>query len=242
MENIEELTLGQIAAEDPRTCSVFEKYKVDYYNNGKRNFREVADEQNLDIATLKNEIEKVSEGSVENDSDFNSWDLAVLADYIVETHHKYAEKQIQIIKHELEKVCQALSAQFPELEEVKKLFNTVAGEIVVHQKKEELILFPYIKKMADALRNNKPFVRPPMTKSAEKPVDMLTHEHTKQGEDFKKIAELTKDHTLQFNNDASLSGLMNFFKEFESNLHRHIHLENNILFPKALRPDRELKA
>ena len=242
MENIDKKPVGQIVAEDYRTYPVFESHKIDYYNKGKRSLLEVADEHKIDLQTLKNEIAKKKESPSEEDDNFNSWVLDALSEYIVKTYHRYADQQIQVIKPALEKACQDYGERHPWLPEIKKLFDAAAGGIAVHQKKEELILFPFIRKMADAKKNNKEFVRPSATKSVESPVDMLTHEHYQQSELFQKIAEISQNYILPDGVDGSIKDSLHLLKEFEINLHKHLHLENNILFPKALKLEKELTA
>jgi regulator of cell morphogenesis and NO signaling len=239
MENIDKKPIGQIVAENYRTYPVFESYKIDYYNKGKRGLQEVANEHKIDLQALKNEIAN-KEDTPSEEEDFNSLALDALSDYIVTTYHRYADKQIQVIKPALERACQEYGEQHPALPEIKKLFDAAAGQIAVHQKKEELILFPFIRKMADAEKNNKAFVRPPATKSVENPVDMLTHEHYQQSELFEKIAEISQDYYSPEGVDGTYKDSISLLKEFEINLHKHLHLENNILFPKALKLEKEL--
>jgi regulator of cell morphogenesis and NO signaling len=243
MTKIDEKTIGQIAAENYNACEVFDKYRIDYFNKGKQNLEQIATEGKANIDSLLKEIEIAgSENNVGEDTAFNLWDLDALSNYIVRVHHKYAEKQIQEIKPKLEHLIQQHGQEHPELIEIKKLFDTAAGAIAAHQKKEELMLFPFIRKMADAKRNNKPFIRPPLTKSAENPVNMLTHEHTQQADAFDKIVELSNNYAIPDDADENYKELMSVLKEFELHLHRHLHLENNILFPKALKMDKELFA
>jgi regulator of cell morphogenesis and NO signaling len=240
MENIDEKPVGQIVAENYQTYPVFESHKIDYYNKGKQSLQEVSEEHKIDLQALKNEIAKQKDNPSGEDEDFNSWVLDALSDYIVKTYHRYADKQIQVIKPSLEKACQEYGERYPALPEIKKLFGAAAGAIAVHQKKEELILFPFIRKMADAEKNNKAFMRPPATKSVENPVDMLTHEHYQQSELFQKIAELSQGYTSPEGVDGTFKDSLSLLKEFEINLHKHLHLENNILFPKALKLEKEL--
>ena len=239
MENIDKESIGQIVAEDYSTYKIFENLHIDYYNKGKQTLREAANENKIDLQSIKNEMMKTKDSQSEEDRDFNSMDLDTLSDYIIKTYHQYADKQIQVIKPTIEKVCQQHGEQYPVLPEIKKLFDSAAGIIVVHQKKEELILFPFIRKMADAKKNNKEFIKPRATKSVESPVDMLTHEHTQQGEIFQRIAELSQDYTFP-DLDGTFHETLGLLKGFEINLHKHLHLENNILFPKALRLEKEL--
>jgi len=240
MENLDKKPIGQIVADDFRTYPVFESHKIDYYNKGKRALDEVAGEHKIDLQSLKNEIAGTKEIPSEGDDDFNSCELDALAEYIVKTYHRNADKQILVIKPALEKASQEYGERYPALLEIKKLFDEAAGVIAVHQKKEELILFPFIRKMADAKKNNKEFVKPPATKSVESPVDMLTHEHYKQSDLFQKIADLSQDYTSPGGIDGTFKGSLRLLKEFELNLHKHLHLENNILFPKALKLEKEL--
>lgn len=240
MENTEKMPVGQIVAEDFRIYPVFESHKIDYYNKGTQSLREVADEHKIDLQALINEITKKKEPSSEEDPGFNSWALDALSEYIVKTYHRPADQQIMVIKAALEKACHESSEQYPMILEIKKLFDQAAGIVAVHQKKEELILFPFIRKMADATKNNKEFVRPPATKSVESPVGMLIHEHHQQSELFQKIAELSDDYTSPEGVDGTFKDCLRLLKEFEYSLHQHLHLENNILFPKALKLEKEL--
>jgi regulator of cell morphogenesis and NO signaling len=241
MENIDNKPVGQIVADDYQTYLLFESHKIDYYNKGRQTLQEVADAHKIDVQALKNEIAKKKDASTEEEEeDFNSWPLDALSEYIVKIYHRYADKHIQEIKPALEKASQEYGEQQPWLAEIKKLFDTAAGIIAVHQKKEELILFPFIRKMADAKKNNKEFVRPPATKSVENPVDMLTHEHHQQSDLFEQMAVLSHDYTSRQDADQTIKDALRLLKEFELNLHKHLHLENNILFPKALQLEKEL--
>jgi regulator of cell morphogenesis and NO signaling len=241
MENIAKKPVGQIVAEDFSTYSVFESHKIDYYNKGKRTLEGVAAEHAIDLTALISEIEKKKRSSSPKDEDFNSWPLDALYEHIIKTYHLSAEQQIKEIKPVLEKATGVYGAQYPVIPEIKKLFDEAAGIIAVHQKKEELILFPFIRKMADAKKNDKEFVTPRATKSVESPVDMLTHEHHQQSHLLQKIAELSHDYTSQ-GVDSTFQDSLRLLKEFELKLHQHLHLENNILFPKALKLEKELTA
>lgn len=240
MENIDNKPVGQIVAEYYRSYPVFESHKIDYYNKGTQSLQEAAEAHKIDLQELRNELAKKKDAATEEDEDFNCWPLDALSDYIIETHHRYADKQIQIIKPALEKASGQYGEEHPWLLEIKKLFDAAAGIIAVHQKKEELILFPFVRKMADAKKNNKEFVRPSATKSVESPVAMLTHEHHQQSDLFQQIAALSHDYTSPQGVDGVFKDSLDLLKEFELNLHKHLHLENNILFPKALKLEKEL--
>jgi len=238
---MENTPIGQIVANDQRTFRVFEHYNIDFYNKGKRSLREAAAENETALPELLSALEKAKAQTPETATDFNSWPLDELANYIVKTHHHYANEQMQEIKPYLEKLGEAYGKEQPELLDLKELFGIVSGEIAVHQKKEELQLFPFIRRMADAQKNNKEFVAPPLTKSAENPVNMLTHDHQEQGKAFETIRTLTRNYTPAEDALGAYKKALLMLQEFESNLHQHLHLENNILFPKALVLEKELK-
>lgn len=239
MENLEKKSVGQIVAEDYRASQVFEKYKIDFCCHGGKSLQEVAKDHQMDVQQLIDEIGKSQEGAADEASDFNNWPLDLLADYIVRTYHKKADEQILVIKPYLEKICNVHGAHHPELFEIKALFDKVSGEIASHQKKEEIMLFPFIKKLVDAKENNKEF-KNPRGRGVENPVDMLTHEHDDQGEAFRKITELSQDYTTPADGCNTYHITLELLKQFEKDLHKHIHLENNILFPKALELDKEI--
>lgn len=241
MKNLVEKSIGQIVAEDYRTSQVFEKHNIDFCCNGGRSLQVVAAEKNLDVDHLVNEIAKIQEDKSEGNIDFGSWPLDLLADYIVKKHHRYADKQIPVIKPYLDKITRVHGAHHPELHEIKELFEGIAGDVAAHMKKEEIILFPFIKKMAEAKENNTPFNNP-TDKSVENPVEMLMHEHDAQGVAFRRIAELSNDYTNPPDGCNTYRVTLGLMKEFQDDLHKHIHLENNILFPKALELEKELKA
>lgn len=239
MEVDEKKPIGQIVAEKYPVWQVFENYKIDFYNQGKRSLEDAANESKLDVQKLLEEIKNAKDGNGQEE-DFNSWSLDKLADYIVVNYHNKASKQIQIVKPGIEKICNEKSTEHPELKEIQNFFGQVAGWLAMHQKKEELILFPYIRKMANAKKNNQPFLRPPATKSVENPVDMLTHEHTQQAAALRKIGIMTNEYSAPDYADEAYKETLNILREMEVDLHKHIHLENNILFPKALKMDKAL--
>ncbi len=155
-----------------------------------------------------------------------------MADYIEKKHHRYVENKIQEITPFLEKVARVHGDRHPELNEIRQLFDASAGELTAHMKKEEQILFPFIRKMV-AAQNQNTTVQAPFG-TVQNPIQMMMHEHENEGERFRKIAALTDNYTPP--EDACNTYRVTFFllKEFEEDLHLHIHLENNILFPKSI--------
>lgn len=187
-------------------------------------------------------IEEKSVGQIVADQkDFESWPLDELSDYIVKTFHRNAEEQIQVLRPYLEKICQVHGDHHPELFQIRDIFMEVSGDIAKHQKKEELMLFPFIKKIVNA-NGNKDAIKGLPSKAIEDRVAMLTDEHDSQGEAFKKIAELSHDFMIPEDACMAYKVSLQGLKDFQENLHKHIHLENNILFPKAMKLLQELTA
>lgn len=163
-----------------------------------------------------------------------------MADYIEKKHHRYVEEKTREITPYLDKICRVHGDRHPELFEINEHFNATAGELAAHMKKEELILFPFVRKMAKAKQENTKLEAPHFG-TVENPIQMMMHEHTAEGERFRKIETLSNNYTPP--EDACNTYRVTFalLKEFEADLHLHIHLENNILFPKAIELEKQLK-
>ncbi len=239
MDKIEEKSVGEIVAGDYRAARVFEAHKIDFCCNGGRGIQEAAKEKDLDWHALVEEINKAIEGRPEEQPDFRSMPLDALADYIVKTHHQYAERQIGVVRPYLEKICQVHGKNHPELFRIKDIFYKISGVIITHQKKEEIMLFPFIKRLVKVHENREAF-KNNTSATVKGPVSMLTDEHEEQGAAFRKIAGLSNDYTPPEDACNTYVATLNLLQDFERDLHKHIHLENNILFPKALELERLL--
>lgn len=227
-----EKTIGEFVAEDFRAAQVFRKYKIDFCCKGNRTIEEACENKNCSPEEIYRDLENIAEQK-SGDIDFNSWPLDLLADYVEKTHHRYVEENSIVLIQYLNKLCKVHGEKHPELFEIYELFRGSAQELAAHMKKEELILFPFIKKMVAAKQKGETFTKPHFG-SVENPVTMMKHEHTVEGERFVKIAELTNNY--QFPDDACGTYQVTYkmLEDFEKDLHTHIHLENNILFPKAI--------
>ncbi|OWK73692.1 iron-sulfur cluster repair di-iron protein [Flavobacteriaceae bacterium JJC] len=227
-----EKTIGDFVAEDFRTAEIFRKYKIDFCCKGGRTIEEACEKKSIKPEDIYADLENLpTEKSGE--IDFNSWPLDLLADYVEKTHHRYVEEKSAVIIPFLNKLCKVHGDRHPELFEINELFIGSAQDLGAHMKKEELILFPFIRKMVAAKRSGESLEAPHFG-TVENPVEMMKHEHEVEGERFVKIAELTNNY--QFPADACGTYQVTFkmLEDFEKDLHRHIHLENNILFPKAI--------
>jgi regulator of cell morphogenesis and NO signaling len=232
MEHTLEKTIGQMVAEDYRIAQVFKNHKIDFCCKGNRSIQEVAEKNNLDITILLGEIDEVQSRNITDNTDFKSWSLDLLADYIEKKHHRYVEEQIPILKQYLNKLCKVHGERHPELLKITEHFNASAGELAMHMKKEELLLFPWVRKMVKAEKLNEQLDRPHFG-TVKNPIAMMMQEHENEGDRFRLIAALTDDYNPPADACSTYRVAFSLIKEFEEDLHRHIHLENNILFPKA---------
>ncbi len=230
-----------MVARDYRTAQVFKKHHIDFCCKGNRTLEEVAQKQPIDLDGLRREINAVQAQAPQGQMDFASWSADLLADYIEKKHHRYVAQQLPVLKEYLDKVTRVHGAAHPELKEINALFTASAGELAMHMKKEELILFPYIRKMVQAQQQGEtPGV--PRFGTVKNPIATMQHEHDNEGERFRQIAKLSAQYTPPPDACATYKVSFALLREFEEDLHQHIHLENNILFPKAEALEDRLKA
>ena len=225
-------TIGEMVADDFRTASVFSANKIDFFCKGNRTLDEVCNQKGLDVYDVLAQLEKAT-ASNNNTIDFNTWELDLLIDYIEKKHHRYVEEKAPILLSFLLKLEQVHGAAHPELFEIKNLFKRTADELTQHMKKEEVILFPYIKQMVEAARN-KTTLSAPGFGTVANPIAMMMEEHENEGNRFEKIVAISNNYTPPADGCNTYKVTFQMLQEFESDLHTHIHLENNILFPKAI--------
>ncbi|MEZ4911512.1 MAG: iron-sulfur cluster repair di-iron protein [Saprospiraceae bacterium] len=238
--NIQKNTIiGELVAQDYRAASVFKKYGIDFCCQGNRSIQDACEAKDIDASAVVTDLNDANKSTLESIIDYQSWPLDLLVDYIEKKHHRYVVDKSQEIKPYLEKICRVHGDRHPELLEINENFNTTAGELAAHMKKEELILFPFIRKMAKA-KQEKIALRAPHFDTVQDPIQMMMHEHTTEGERFRKIEALTDNYTPPLDACNTYRVTFALLKEFEADLHLHIHLENNILFPKAIELENQL--
>ncbi|MBF6608713.1 MAG: iron-sulfur cluster repair di-iron protein [Flavobacterium sp.] len=234
------ITIGEIVAEDFRTAAVFSKYGIDFCCKGNRTLEEVCEKKNVSVNTLTEELTRAASDLSGNGTDYQSWPSDLLIDYIEKKHHRYVEEKSPVLIQYLNKLCKVHGERHPELFTIHDLFYESAGELAAHMKKEELMLFPFIKKMIKAKAGNLPLENPHFG-TVENPVAMMKDEHTTEGERFEEIAKLTDNYTPPADACSTYRVTFAMLQEFEQDLHTHIHLENNILFPRAIAMEKELR-
>lgn len=230
--------IGNIVAGDYRAAKVFKTHNIDFCCNGNRTIGEACTEKNLNPDELLAELTSALEDTKETTTDFNAWPLDLLADYIEKTHHRYVESKITEIKPYLEKIMKVHGERHPELVEINEIFNQSAGDLAMHMKKEELVLFPRIRKMIESKISHTE-MPPAHFGTVQNPIAMMMSEHDNEGENFRKISALSDGYTAPEDACNTYRVTFSLLKEFEEDLHKHIHLENNILFPKAIELEKE---
>lgn len=220
-------SVGQIAAKDIKKVEVFKKYGIDFCCGGKKTLAEVCREKGIDEEVLKNELNSTSNNSSNINQNFNDFPLDFMCDYIVNTHHSYVKNTLPMLVEISDKVAVKHSDRHPELLKINNLVKLMDAELSLHMQKEEIILFPFIKSLVkDGLIDNKDNIRMPIT--------MMEMEHESVGSLLDEMKIFSNDFTPPSNACNSFQLLYNTLKQFDDDLHLHVHLENNILFPKAL--------
>ena len=234
-------TLGEIAAKDLRKAEVFKKYGLDFCCGGKKTVKEACAEKGLDITKVEQELQTADKNVTgSRPLPYNEWNLDFLADYIANTHHSYVKKTIPDLRSYSSKVASVQGNRHPELFAISQLTDEVCEELSSHMIKEEKVLFPYIKELVAAKNTAQP-LHAAHFGTVQNPINMMEHEHEIVGEKLDQIRKLSKNYSLPEDACASYSYLFKTLDEFENDLHLHVHLENNILFPKALEIEKQLQ-
>ena len=225
-------TVGEIAAKDLRKAQVFRKYGIDFCCGGKKTLKQVCSEKGLNEVVVARELQAQDNVRGSRAVAYAEWSPDFLADYIVNTHHSYVRKTLPELRAFGGKVAAVHGPSHPELIRISDLIQELSAELKDHLMKEEEILFPYVKELVRARQDGKSLPVPHFG-TIGNPIHMMEDEHESAGEILEEIRRLSGDYTLPAEACASYTLLFNMLLEFEEDLHIHIHLENNILFPKS---------
>lgn len=239
MKITKEQIVGELVAQNYKTADVFSRRGIDFCCAGNISLEDAAQKHQINVNDLVVDLENVVRvKDVESDL-ISRLPLDALIDHIVETHHQYIRENVQIIPAYVDKIAHVHGGRHPEMVEVKALFDKACAEISSHIVKEEQVLFPYIKALVKAKSEG---VQPekPGFGSVESPIAAMMAEHADEGERFRQISELTDNYTPPADGCTTYRIGLEKLKEFELDLHRHIHLENNILFIKAIELEKNL--
>jgi regulator of cell morphogenesis and NO signaling len=238
MINAENMTLAEIVTENIRSAIVFEEYGLDFCCKGKRALSEACADKEIDLQKVLGDLNNLS-GSNNGNQNHDDWQLNFMVDYIINNHHQYVRRMIPVISLHADKVASVHGNNHPETLRIADLFLAVREELEMHMMKEERILFPYIKELHAAKENNIKLTPPPFG-SIQNPIRMMEYEHTSAGDTLYQIRDLSNNYSHPEDACNTFKALYSELKEFEADLHKHIHLENNILFPKSIKLETEL--
>lgn len=233
MELLQKKEIGQYVAEDFRTAAIFTEYGIDFCCRGNRPLIEVCKKKNIAVDEIVLKLNGLTQQRDGTTHAFNTWPLDLLASYIEKTHHTYVASNIPVLLQYLSKLCKVHGNRHSELFKIYNLFEEVSEELTLHMKKEELVLFPRIKEMAQRSNLELPLETAHFG-TVQNPISMMEHEHDKAGQIFRTIRKLTNAYTPPQDACNTYQVTFAMLEEFERDLHQHIHLENNILFPKAI--------
>ncbi len=239
MENLMNEKIGEIVAKNFKTAAVFTKYGLDFCCGGQISLEKAAEKKGIDAEALLAEVNAVLQEGGQEQIDFNAWPTDLLASYIVKTHHRYVREKTPVLLTYLNKIAKVHGERHPELLEINKLFEECAVELGHHLEKEEKVLFPYIEKLEESKTDRNAYQQPGFG-SVKNPIWMMIHEHEAEGNRFEKIAELSNNYTAPDDACSTYRVAFDMLREFEQDLHKHIHLENNILFPKSIKLEETL--
>ncbi|MBI2677706.1 MAG: iron-sulfur cluster repair di-iron protein [Candidatus Koribacter versatilis] len=226
-------TVAAIAAEMPRAAAVFEEFGIDYCCGGELSLEQACAKAHVSVEAVERELEAVGRENRSADSiDWRSVPLSQLVEHIVDFHHQYVRRTLGRLNQLFDQVMTAHGASHSELRPLLRFFHTVADGMVQHMLKEEQVLFPYILRLEEAALAQQPLPPAPFGR-VENPVRVLKLEHDDVGAQMKAIRALTHDYVVVSTGCNSFRALYATLAEFERDLHQHVHLENNILFPRA---------
>jgi len=227
-------TVGEIAAAMPSATREFEKLGIDYCCGGSRTLGEACAQANISIDEALTRLEKSLASTQPGES--SDWQNQLLADliaHITSTHHVFVREEGPRIEALAAKVVGVHGKNHPELLQVQQTFSALAEELRVHLMKEEQVLFPYVLRMEESVVAGEP-APPAMFGSVVNPVRMMMQEHDGAGDSLRSLRAITSDYKLPEDACISYGTLYQAIQGFEADLHQHIHLEINILFPRAV--------
>jgi regulator of cell morphogenesis and NO signaling len=231
MENLTTRSIASLVLENHQVVPVLEKYSIDFCCRGKMNLEDACKEKGISLSAVLDDLKKTGAEEKNKKMPFSEMTETQLVNHIITTHHYYVKNAMPVIAGHLEKVAAKHGDSFPEMVKVKELFNTIYQDMDQHMKKEEAILFPRILEVEQSGATGNRF--PAVYISG--PVAMMEHEHENAGDLLFEIRRLTHNYAVPPGACTTFRVCLSELKEFEDDLHEHVHLENNILFPKALK-------
>jgi len=224
-------TVGEFVAENIKTAHIFKEFGIDFCCGGGISVARACEKNSVDYDSLISALNQV-EQETSRAYDYNSWELDFLIDHITHIHHSYVNAALPLLIEYSDKVASVHGSYYTEQIEVNKLIHLLREDLLSHMMKEEHVLFPYVKELVAASKGNASLNKP-VFGTVKNPISMMEEEHETAGSILKQLSDLTNQYTLPEGACNTFRALYSKLEEFESDLHQHIHLENNILFPKA---------
>jgi regulator of cell morphogenesis and NO signaling len=222
------LTVAQLAVSHPGALAVFTKYNIDYCCGGHRTIEDACRRVGLDPEKIKSEIYLSSGEETTPELHPETWSSSFLIDFIVQNHHGFVRRAIPELQWFIDKVCDAHGNDCPALLSIRENFFDLSEELISHMEKEEVVLFPAIKRL-EAHKNTDH----PLAATIQAPVGAMEHEHVIAGDLIKQIRTLSKNYTPPDFACPTFRITFQKLQKFDNDLMRHIHLENNILFERV---------
>ena len=232
-------TVREIAIEHPTTVRVFESLGIDYCCGGKRTLNDACERAGVPVQRALDMLASVEEGASVDVADWARASTGELIGHIVGRHHNYVRSESPRLVSMLETVVSRHGQEHPELASIRDLFSALTQELSAHMLKEETILFPYLEQMASAVARG---AAPPLTVlgSVEMPISRMLADHDDAGELLAEMRVLSSGYRVPESACPTYRALYHGLEEFERDLHHHVHLENNILFPRALHMEQQV--
>jgi regulator of cell morphogenesis and NO signaling len=228
-----ETKVKDIALSNPAATQILEDAELDYCCGGGKSLHEACLHADVPAEEILNRLRENSRDITPGDANWTSAPLSDLTRHIRERHHRYVREAIVRVQTLLEKVGAKHGENHPEITDIQRLFTEVGREMIMHMRKEEQILFPYIDALEKATSAHSS-VEPPFFQTVRNPIHAMMKEHDAAGELVKQIRNASSEYTAPADACTSYKALYQDLREFEADLHQHVHLENNILFPRAV--------
>ena len=229
------MTVREVAIELPQSTRLFEKFKIDYCCGGNQPLAEACAAAGIEVNNVMEMLAEVTQSTSQDEAvlDFQNMSLPELIAHIFDTHHVFTKSEMDRLQLLADKVLAAHGGNHPELIHFNELFNRLCADLKPHMFKEEQVLFPYIMALAAAADQKTPAPFAPFG-TVKNPIRMMMSEHDTAGELLRELRKLTSDYKTPADACISYQTLYQALENFEKDLHQHIHLENNVVFPKAL--------
>jgi regulator of cell morphogenesis and NO signaling len=232
-------TIGELVANDYRKAEVFNKFGLNYNCDWKKSLKEACNEKGIDNKEVTTALAEVEHKAKALALDYNSWELDFLVEYIINVHHKYVRENVNMLYEYSDKVAGRHGNNHPEVITIAQLYKKIAENLKLHIQDEEIFLFPYIKNLVMAKREKHKMEKSNFENIASE-IKLMENQHVIVSEFMSEIRQISNGFTAPKDACSSFKVLYSKLDEFEKNLQQHYHLENNILFPKVIKLEKEL--